>query len=1023
MRVSSLALAQALAATLVAALPAQVRPLEPGPQQTRNRLEFGLEAPQPPSNDESPSRAWSKFRRRHGARWQARWSKIHGTPRRIFGPGLQVSEAELLTLKAARPFADQLLQDHRDLLGFGASTMAEVVGETVGDVHVFMYEQRYGGLRVLGGRADVRIHKVGRVPMFGASTQQIPSGLGTTPSVDPDLAVALAYDLHGVREPSGAAELVVWGATEGASPVEPKLAYEVVVYGDDPLVAGRSYIDARTGREIEWKDEVYSCAFGHEHVVGKAGARIRSVARAYQHLGLEIARKRATNSEPSAVPMTLTGNVRGWAQNTSNGNLPVQLVPMPGIDVVAVGVGTVRTDDNGDFSIAYNGSIPVNVTVRLRGRHCGGVSTNVGAAISQTLAVSPGVPAQFILGSQTQSEFDRAQLNAYLWIDRSNEFLRSVLGNSQALQSIDRITAVTNIADTCNATYSANNTNFFQAGGLCNNTSIPSVIAHEWGHGIDDVHGRISQIGGLSEGWGDTVATFLTGSPIVGEGFRFDGSGIRSALNTGTRPDGGFPSGGPPHPKGQVFLAFNWEVREGLIANLGAQAGELRARNIVLGSLVANAQNQPDALLEIFMLDDDNGDLTDGTPNYTVLANAARRRNIPIPEIEVGTITHTPLTTVDQPLTAQVVRATATPAFGSFARVDLVFSTIGGERRRAMINTSGNDYIGLLPGVLSPLRVDYFLEATHVDGGTARFPETGTFGYTVGIEQPIYADDFENGANGWTFAQLAGPVRTGSNDWQLGSPLGRSGTSSGVEWRDPTGAFEGAACWGNDLGLNGFNGAYQSDIVNELRSPPIDLTGRTGVRVRFQRWLTVEEAVFDQAELLANGQQIWRNPLNGNLIDTAWQSVEYDIPNPAASTQFAFRLSTDGGLQLGGWAVDNFEVFSVAQLPPPGLRLTVTSGQVPAGSSTSAVLLGAPNAVAILVLGRTPGPTSVAGLDIEVAPFAGVFPIQLDSIGLATFRISAPATANGDLFYTQAVQFDGVNLSLSNPQVILLGGR
>jgi len=54
-----------------------------------------------------------------------------------------------------------------------------------------------------------------------------------------------------------------------------------------------------------------------------------------------------------------------------------------------------------------------------------------------------------------------------------------------------------------------------------------TTYAHEWGHGLDDRYGGISQINGLSEGWGDILGLYLADSPILGSGFQTAGVALR----------------------------------------------------------------------------------------------------------------------------------------------------------------------------------------------------------------------------------------------------------------------------------------------------------------------------------------------------------------------------------------------------------------------------------------------------------------------------------------------------------------
>jgi hypothetical protein len=85
--------------------------------------------------------------------------------------------------------------------------------------------------------------------------------------------------------------------------------------------------------------------------------------------------------------------------------------------------------------------------------------------------------------------------------------------------NIAQMIAAVNIASSCNASYASNQINFYARGGNCNMTAFNSVIYHEWGHGVDDAFGGISQTDGLSEGWGDILSIYRLADPIVGRNF------------------------------------------------------------------------------------------------------------------------------------------------------------------------------------------------------------------------------------------------------------------------------------------------------------------------------------------------------------------------------------------------------------------------------------------------------------------------------------------------------------------------
>ena len=127
---------------------------------------------------------------------------------------------------------------------------------------------------------------------------------------------------------------------------------------------------------------------------------------------------------------------------------------------------------------------------------------------------------------------------------------------------------------------------------------------------------------------------------------------------------------------------------------------------------------------------------------------------------------------------------------------------------------------------------------------------------------------------------------------------------------------------GNDLGgeINGqqYNGEYQNGKHNQLASPDFDVSGYDQVILTFDRWLTVEDGVYDQAQVTANGEQIWRNHSSSESVgdehhqDRQWshQSLLVDVAT-AETVQFTWEVSSDRGLTMGGWNIDNVCVYGI----------------------------------------------------------------------------------------------------------------
>jgi hypothetical protein len=310
--------------------------------------------------------------------------------------------------------------------------------------------------------------------------------------------------------------------------------------------------------------------------------------------------------------------------------------------------------------------------------------------------------------------------------------------------------------------------------------------------------------------------------------------------------------------------------------------------------------------------------------------------------------------------------------------------------------------------------VDYHLIATASNGRDAWLPDgyapgEKNFRFAVGVFQSIYANSFEGATDeGWTHAQVAT-----QDDWMRGAPNGLSG--------DPGSAYSGAKVWGNDLGPSGYNGAYQPNVHNYLRSPVVDCSGKTGVRLRFQRWLTVEEGIYDQAKIEINGQVVWQNPASGNLTDTAWTEVDLDVAQWAdnnPSVQFTFRLQSDGGLQFGGWNLDDFEVYVLGPVGGGGSNTIALTGpaSVPAGASSTWNFSGAPASSPYWFLnGASAGGVTYQGHAFDVgAPVKVLQSGTTSAAGTGSATLFVPGGASGATAYFEVAAKAGGQWKDSN---------
>ncbi len=545
--------------------------------------------------------------------WTVVWSAASGTPKAIFGRGLAVS-GSIENEVQAKSVASAVLKSRSNILGCSQQDLILRTYAKVNYTHVLVYDQMFAGLRVIDGRADIRLNDKGILAMFGAEAFEVGEDFQTTPMISQQQAIDVALRPVGLPATDAAATLRIW-ASRRVSNCQPRLAWEVQVSSNSN--PGLAYIDALNGQYIEFRGSRHALTGRNE--------------------GSTVGRKvhRTVNSKIKVSGRAaVIGTVLGWVADGFGPNGPLVNRPMSGVSVKVQGGGAAFTDIAGNFTIAHAGTAPVTVTVDFSsGEFLGSVTTGAGTPTLVTTTLTPGVAGTIQIYSATATEFEVAQTTAFRLTDLVSRFVRQphILGPNPALNSLNSLTVAVNDTSAfgaCNASYQPGQLTFAASttsNGGCPNFSFATVVEHEWGHALDDVFGGIGN-GDLAEGWADVITNFYTGQPIIGQDFNGPGQHIRDANNTAQYPSG------PLHLGGLVWMGGSWKLRQALISSMGPAAGQAHAETIVIGSIVANASTIVDAVREVYILDDNDGNLNNGTPNCSDLfASYTMTHNIPSP--------------------------------------------------------------------------------------------------------------------------------------------------------------------------------------------------------------------------------------------------------------------------------------------------------------------------------------------------------------------------------------------------------
>jgi choice-of-anchor B domain-containing protein len=287
---------------------------------------------------------------------------------------------------------------------------------------------------------------------------------------------------------------------------------------------------------------------------------------------------------------------------------------------------------------------------------------------------------------------------------------------------------------------------------------------------------------------------------------------------------------------------------------------------------------------------------------------------------------HTALGNTNNEVGPYPVTVTADPvhAGSTVTEVDVWYRVEKGSWQNFALTQAAatNQWTGDFPGQQAPAVIEYYVHASETGGRSQWLPASSapggsTYSFYVGDMVEIYFNDFEGTDDeGWTHG-----ATVGFDDFERGVPQGRNGVGNrhqGVRWYDPSYAKSGNLVWGNDLGTNNTDGAYNENASMWLQSPPIDCTNSARSTLVFDRWLSVEGQSFDRARIWVNNDLVWLSPANTGesvfVSDVDWTQMVINISDYAdglANVVVRFELDSDSAMSLGGWGIDDFQIIAL----------------------------------------------------------------------------------------------------------------
>ena len=554
--------------------------------------------------------AAAAFRARRGGEWTIRFDALTGRAALIAGSGVPLlpgrgntlTPATLglppgpISLAAAEPLARAFIAAEGELLlpddgelRLNPDRSGSFDG---GRVHYFDYDWYAGGIPVEGARVFLRVNH-GNVIQFG--TDRVGRGrIAAVALLDADDAVTRMFDHAGGRTAadrvvaSGRLLILPQPAAAGAAPwgggAHYRLVWRVAFRRGAAAPTWTADVDARSGELLSFYD-----------------------ANHYARVTGGIYPRTVTDSEEER-PFTRT--------NVTYAGAPID------------------SGDDGRYGYTGGRSFTALDGPFFRTACIDCQSPEHAFALADggrgDLRLGTGGVDQVGSGSSTPAE-----RNTFFHLNRMRRMAMKWLNLSWFSS---RVTALVNIADTCNAFWDGSSVNFFRSGGGCNNTGeIADVVYHEWGHGLD----QFTNVGDGSTGeaTGDITSMHITHDAMVGPGFDQAGFPVRdldatrvgyqarvdnldsycvdcSALGLSCS-DG--PFGHEVHCEGEIYGQAHWDLAQLMIAKHGFNTGWQDLERIYFVSLPQADTMVPGGAGSVFnaylAVDDDNGNLADGTPN------------------------------------------------------------------------------------------------------------------------------------------------------------------------------------------------------------------------------------------------------------------------------------------------------------------------------------------------------------------------------------------------------------------------
>ncbi|PQJ09924.1 hypothetical protein CJD36_014560 [Flavipsychrobacter stenotrophus] len=563
--------------------------------------------------------------------------------------------------------------------------------------------------------------------------------------------------------------------------------------------------------------------------------------------------------------------IKGMVYKNGTNN-PATLEALTDLDVTD-GLTTLNTNSTGVLNTPL-WILPVTAGVRLSGKWAIVVDNATGLTpeFSDTVLL-PGTTYTY----PTAAPASDRHVNAYYHVNRVHNFMKGYFPSFTDLD-YPMPTNVDLTSGTCNAYYDGVSVNFFAADAQCTSfAEIGDIVYHEYGHAINDHFYSTHTVGSmmndaLNEAYADVWGMSITHDAVLGYNpfVGFGGFIRRYDMTPQVYPLDMVPE---PHAAGQIIAGCWWD--------LGVNIGSVPTMTQLFTDVYYDVPDGPNGtegvvyqeiLIDALMADDNDANLSNGTPHYSQIVAAFARHGIYLEGD--ATLFHNEIINRTPGVTIPVYVSLSMTGGAYLHDLSLNYRTnsTGTWTSLIMAPITGG-YSAAIPSQPQGTTVEYYF-TMHDSLGIANgyFPLTCNpnipaeqttipYQFGVGVVRKI-SNDFESNTTGWGIGGNPGDDAT-SGLWQWGFPVSNIFFTAFPISDHTTGAGK---CLVSGTGAGSSWGTPVAGGATTALSPSFDISSFTSPVVEYYRWYSNEQ-----------GNNFKNDPWIVQIRNTAggtWQTVE-----------------------------------------------------------------------------------------------------------------------------------------------------